>query len=515
MREKEINLIDLVVEILLRWRVFIVWMLVGAGLLGTFSYVKSYRTFKSQTAQIEAAEEQLAQELLEGEQEMDNAGGTGGALQQWLLNQLTDTQIRNVEYVLDYEALLDDKVTYQKQSIYMKIDPNNMCRGELTFLISSDERQKSYDIEKVYEDIVCSSEVCELIAQGLDIDELCVYEIIGISRGSSGLQEGTNTFKMTFLCDNEEDCLEMMNIVEEFLNTKHEELVGKLGEHEITMINSSYGVVANTSVMNQQRTNVNDIMSMEDTIAKYKNNFSVDEWKYYDFCVNGELTELSEEKAKEIAEANQDADGTSASLTDIINRGVTVSPGVSIKYVILGAILAAFIYAFIIFLRYVFNTKLRGTDDLQKLYNIQQFGRIPNRKIEKKPFAFVDKWVFALRDRNNRRFTNEEALELATVGVRMAVRKDAFTFVSIIGCDLKDQSMAVCEEIKKGFDSDNIRVNILSNVLYDAQAMGELEGAQGVVLVERAGSTLYNEILQELELLKRQGIKVLGGIVVE
>lgn len=515
MREKEINLIDLVVEILLRWRVFIIWMLVGAVLLGTFSYVQSYRTFKSQTSQVEAAEKQLEQELVELEQGAESTGMRGSALRQWLLKQLTDTQIRNVEYVLEYEALRDDRVSYQENSVLMKIDPNSVAKGELTFLVSSEQKQKSYDIERVYEDIVSSGEMSEIVAQQLGVDEMNVSEIFYIARGTSGLLEGTDTFKVILLCDNEKNCKNVMQAVVNFLNAKQVELVEILGEHDITLINQSCGTVTHTGIMNTQRTNVNDIMSMEDTITKYKNNFGVEEWKYYDFCLNGELTELSEEKAQEIKESTQDTEGTGTTLTDIINRGVTVTPGVSVKYMILGAILAAFIYAFIIFLRYALNTKLRGTDDLQKLCNIQQFGRIPNRKIEKKTFAFVDKWILALRDRNNRRFTNEEALELASVGVKMAVKKEACTFVSIIGCDLKEQSLLVSEEIKKSFDSDNVKVNILNNVLYDAQAMGELDGTQGAILVERAGSTLYNEIFQELELLRRQGIKVLGGIVVE
>lgn len=37
----------------------------------------------------------------------------------------------------------------------------------------------------------------------------------------------------------------------------------------------------------------------------------------------------------------------------------------------------------------------------------------------------------------------------------------------------------------------------------------------GVVMVEKAGSTLYNEVANELALLKRQDITVLGGIIVE
>ncbi len=42
-----------------------------------------------------------------------------------------------------------------------------------------------------------------------------------------------------------------------------------------------------------------------------------------------------------------------------------------------------------------------------------------------------------------------------------------------------------------------------------------LHEEKGVVLVEKASSTLYNEVTKEIELLKRQDIAVLGGIVVE
>lgn len=62
---------------------------------------------------------------------------------------------------------------------------------------------------------------------------------------------------------------------------------------------------------------------------------------------------------------------------------------------------------------------------------------------------------------------------------------------------------------------EGITVTVLDNLLYNAEVMEKVETMAGVVLVEKAGSTLYNEIASELELLKRQEIMVLGGIIVE
>ena len=73
----------------------------------------------------------------------------------------------------------------------------------------------------------------------------------------------------------------------------------------------------------------------------------------------------------------------------------------------------------------------------------------------------------------------------------------------------------VCESLKAALEKEQISVSVLDNVLYDAEAMAKMSAMQGAVLVEKSGSTLYNEVASELELLKRQDIRVLGGIIVE
>lgn len=62
---------------------------------------------------------------------------------------------------------------------------------------------------------------------------------------------------------------------------------------------------------------------------------------------------------------------------------------------------------------------------------------------------------------------------------------------------------------------EGVEAQILNNVLYDAETMEKLGDTKGVVLVEKADSTLYAEVARELELLRRQDIAILGGIIVE
>ena len=77
------------------------------------------------------------------------------------------------------------------------------------------------------------------------------------------------------------------------------------------------------------------------------------------------------------------------------------------------------------------------------------------------------------------------------------------------------RAQALCEQIRDRLKEENITVEILNNVLYDAEAMEKLQEMDYVVLVETAGATLYDEIVEELCLLSRQNIQVLGGVIVE
>ena len=160
---------------------------------------------------------------------------------------------------------------------------------------------------------------------------------------------------------------------------------------------------------------------------------------------------------------------------------------------------------------YIFNGKLRASDELQNLYHIPQMGLIVK---DSKKKLLPDKWVDNLRNHGKRKFTPAQSMELAVAAVKIAAVKNGLDYVCLMGCNLAEGADNVCESIKQALEKEQIAVTILDNVLYNAEAMEKLENEKGVVLVEKAGSTLYNEVAKEIELLTRQDIAVLGGIVV-
>ncbi len=510
MKEREISLMDLVVEILLRWRVVVVAMLLGGILMGGFGYVQSVRLAASQRAELAEAEKKLEQqrEQQKAQQEADDEAAWEKADKLWLEEQLTETQIANVNTVLLNEKLLKDKTIYQNESILLQIDPFNVPRSELTFYISSDDLEKTYNIEKVYEDILTSTALYTYVQEKCSVEEN-LNELISLERTSYGQMQGCDTVRVAVLHSDSKICQAMADAIVAYIQQQQPQLENTLGHHNVELLSQSFGTVISNDILTQRRNLATDINNLKSTAMKMKDAFAEAEWRYYNYLKDGQATVEPEHMDPE---AEEQAPATDSG---VIILPTVSTPGVSVKYVIIGMILFAFIYVFVIFMLYILNNKIRSTDNLQDIYSIPQLGIISKEQEKKKFLGIIDCWILKLRYRNQRRFTMEEATNLAAVATRMAVKKQGINKICLIGCNLIGDALKTCEQMKDRLSAEGTEVQILSNVLYDAEVMEELADAQGAVLVETAGSTLYEEIVKELELLNRQNITVLGGIVVE
>ena len=288
---------------------------------------------------------------------------------------------------------------------------------------------------------------------------------------------------------------DIVKAVIHFLEEKHDRIEEVMGKHGIVTVNRSESEISDMGVLDRQKSVIDEIATMETTILQYKDAFTAEEQQYYDAMTE----DASDSKAANGQEPDEE------------DRGAL--SGIRIRDVVLGMLLAAFLYGFVFFMRYVFNHKLCASDSLQELYGMPQLGFIPRQEEGRKPFAFIDQWILSLRDSGGRRFTREEAMRLSVAAVRMAAVREGTGRMILAGCGLCGQALEICKMIQEDLAKEGIQAEVLDHILYDAQAMCSLEGADAAVLVACAQSALYSEIGGEIELLSRQGITILGGIV--
>ena len=492
MEEREIDLLDMVADILSHWRGLVVALVIGAVLMGGLSYVKSYQNIQNiQNAQ-----------PIEEETTLDAATVEKQLMQ--LEETLEGSQKAAVLTTMDDEREYVWKENYAQNSVYMQLDPFNITQRQLVYQIKTTEENQNQSLGTTYGDVLDNVGMYNWVEEKTGVPAAYVKELITVSTTSAislandqfAGTVGTDRLKITVIQKDEESCKELSDAVKAYVEQQKATLATEVGNHELILLSESAGMTLGMDVMNRQIDYGNQVSNLRSGIASAKAGFTADQAKYYDLLTWEEGMDEAEIVQKDTVE----------------EQAVAVSPSVSKKYILLGAVLFAFVYAGILFLVYIFNSKLRVSDELQNLYHIPQIGVVV--KDSKKKFI-LDKWVDDLRHYGKRKFDAEQSMELAFAAVKIAAVKNKLNTICLMGCNLGAGAGSVCESLKTALEKEGINVTVLDNVLYNAESMEKVEAMTGVVLVEKAGSTLYNEVANELALLKRQDIAVLGGIIVE
>ena len=483
MQTREIDLLDMITDVLSHWRGLIVALVLGAVLLGGVSYVRSF-----QTAQSAQQQESVVQDEATVQAQLSR-----------LEQSLDDKSRATVLTVVDDEKEYDLKKTYSENSIYMQLNPLQTVRTELVYQVQTADGLMDGQLGALYTSLLNNVGLYDWVSQQTGIEAGYVGELISAETVSSltiqwqqAMSLGTNCVKVSILQSDTEACQKLAEAVKTYISEEQKQLNNELGQHALVLVSETTGSVMNKDLMNDQIKCRNEITSVQSTIATAKADFTEEQKQYYELLT----WEQSEQSAQNVtAEENP-----------------VPTPAVSKKYVLLGAVLFAFVYALVICMVYIFNTKLRVSDELQSIYGIPQIGFVVRESGRK---VFLDKWVDSLRHYGKRKFTAEQSMELAFAAIKIAAVKNGLNNICLMGCNMSAGADKVCESLKAALEKEQISVSVLDNVLYDAEAMEKMDAMQGAVLVEKAGSTLYNEVAGELELLKRQDITVLGGIIVE
>ena len=482
MQTRELDLLDMIADVLSHWRGLIVVLVLGAVLLGGVSYMRSFRTVQNvqQQETVEQEEATVQEQLTQLEQSLD------------------DKSLATVLTVLDDEKEYDLKKTYSENSIYMQLNPLQTVQTELIYQVQTTDANMHGQLGALYTSLLNNVGLYDWVAQQTGTEAGYVGELISAENMSNlilpskEMTLGTNYVKVSILQSDAKACQKLTDAVKDYISEEQRQLSNELGQHALVLVSETTGVVMNKNILNYQVMCRNEIASLQSTIAAAKAAFTKEQKKYYELLT--------------WEEAEQPAQNVTS------EEDPVPTPAVSKRYVLLGAVLFVFVYALVICMAYIFNTKLRESDELQRIYGIPQIGLVVRESGRK---VFLDKWVDSLRHYGKRKFTTEQSMELAFAAIKIAVGKNGLNNICLMGCNMSAGADKVCESLKAALEKEQIGVSILDNVLYDAEAMEKMDDMQGAVLIEKAGSTLYNEVTSELELLKRQDIRVLGGIIVE
>lgn len=500
--ERTIDLIAVFYDCLLHWRVAVIALVVGAVLMCGFGYYKSYSDSKK-------AIEEAKSEQSEDAPALEQAKG------------LTQTEIATVKSSISQYCYIQELEKYKDTFNFATIDYTKIPTAELVYVVDAGEYVSSCNIAKKYAMYVGTNEYAEYLASTMsnkpmflgDFVSASVQEVVSGDSDASNRKDTTCLFKIKIQNPNEKMCREIAENTEAFIENISGEIKANATAHSIVKMDDSFTYVSDYNFLNK-------IKGIEDTYNSYVNSLAknVDSFNgrmkmYYELGIQGTEVSDLEEKITQDDEA-------------IINQNNEPAPepektpepepkgSFSLKYTAIGAVLFVCAYfGCIVLFKYVLNGKIHSSDAVGEIFKVAELGRIDASDDKKKFLGFIDKMIIKIRDRNKRKFTEDEAIDLAASSVKIAAAKNEIGEVVAVGCNMS-KIKDVNEKIYNKLKEQQVSVKELDNIIYNPENMSKIPGAKGAIIIEQAEGTLYDEVLKEIEILKSQDINILGIILV-
>lgn len=470
--EMEINLIDLMFYLLRQWRTLLIVLVIGAVAGGGIHMVK-----KAQALEESSEEEEIDFSEYEVEPEVRS----------------------NMEIATGYRVLYDKQLEYNENSLIMKMDPSQVYYGELKYYLTAGDNTRL--ISELYTNIFSDNSILEEIKDtaGLDCDIQYLREIISSSasreRGDSieintviselleqaelGYNNSIVYFTLNFF--DEDTCKQILKVIENHVSEMTAKLQEQYGDFTFVELNNSVRFNINNDYLNRQKAAVDALSTYLGNITRIEGTFEEEDLEYYrsEYLSRENLLDEDEE-IEETEEFNY--------LKNLI------------KWLLVAVFLACACWGGYYCVKYLFDKRIKTSDELQDVYHLRLLGKLEKPKeeknvIDRKLAEYERKW-------------SSPADSISHVkGMILSLNKKKILFSGNLDKETLDIVQDLWEK-ESGFKH-------MGFVHQDDEALHEAKDSEGVIIVAEVNETISREIRRELEVCRIQGIPVLGTVVVE
>ncbi len=484
----EIDLVDLIFYFFRKWKVLLVFLLVGiiagAGLWGV-------KVIQARDEAATAAAEKA-----------EKAAMTPAEVEE--VYEIDEEAIANMEIAYGFRRQYMKQKDYNENSLYMQLDPNGIYYGRLVYYIFAGH--ETHFISALYNMVIYSDNFYDDIAEasGLDYGGNYIKEVIGFSSTADSTATSTVTISedtevadrgiyVTFTArsTDEESCEKMLTAIEEKADMVHNYCDETFGDYSCVKIAKNVQLMANPSDINTQNTYINQMNTYLTNAQKLENAFNEDEMEYYEKI----FWNFEEEEDLEEVEVPVEVEEVVEEVEEEVVEVAMPSP---VRWLAIGLFGAIMIWGCIYLVKYLMDSSVKTSGEIKDSYNIPMFGRIGVEGNGKK--YFVAKLYSRIKGATD---TPSYVLSvIETLG-----KAD----IALCGNEGTPEVLSVMDSLAK--DSDNLSVNEFASK--STEALKNVKEAGCEIMVVKVGKTKRSDIKRELEICNMQNIRVLGMIAVE
>lgn len=458
----EISLKNMLLNILIRWRIVLVISFLFAIVLGSYKLYSGIQSFNDDAKRIN--QEKSYQDAMKGYEKN---------------KEDLETEIRNIT------TRIEQQKVYNENSILMQIDPYNKIKATKGYYISTDYMimpDMTYQNTDITDSIIqayintsVNGEMYDFILDQLsyDMDIRYLKELIDISADYN-----TNIIYVQVIHKDYEYCEEIYEYVISYFEQTNNMITKALGVHKITGIYEAIQSNIDTNLNNIQNNNILAVTNYENSLKEKQN------------ALNALVVPIN----------------------SVISKSVIVKSG--IKYALVGCILGAFMTAAVLVSYYLISDKLLNERDLRPRYNMKILGFIENSQ-KKRLFEFVDRLIARMQGYGRNRISEEETIHRIAANLKAIYELNDLNKADIMitGTIEADQIKRIGELLAKDLKGTSYNIYSGANINYSACTIDQLKSCDAVVLVEKVGSSTYTEITRQLECIYDLGKNIIGAIL--
>lgn len=453
--EQEIDLKDLLFFILHKWRMVLGIAIIMAILVGGFKFGKGLLEHRD--------EEYVAEVQEQYENDIDDYEQTMSGLER---------DIENLTANIEYEE------AYQENSVLLQIDPYNKWVASADIFIQIDKPQQENSVMvlsvdpadsvvKAYTSAVSNGKFLVPLSKEKKIDMNYLKELVQVGSDYNG-----NMLTVTVTYKDKKGAEEILNLILESLNSMRTDVDSELGAHSVIIMNKNIGTITDTGLANAQKDRANNLTNLHKSL---------------------------EDAQKSLEDLEEPEKPDSLSKRGIITSGI--------KYGILGGVLGVFMSGFIICVVFLMSNKVYSADELKNRFGLKVLGVFNQEKI-KRAFASIDNWLDCLEGKEE---VQEEAVyERIVTNIQNFVGKDSRLLLT---GTVEDSVLNNLKSKLQEHLSDEILIDIGSNLNKDTTTLKMLPEYDGVIIAEARGVSKYSQITKEIEMIYDVKKSVIGCII--
>ena len=392
-----------------------------------------------------------------------------------------------------FQTKIDAKQNYFNDSLLMQIDPHSVCVSTVSMVAKTPGMEEAAEsasdaaktnspavlnasnVVHAYTDFITNVISYEQFSEELGVPEQSIRELVQVVTDEYHF---SSVFKMQARSMDMDLSKRIMDYILQQIEENRDSFRDTLGEYEADIVGRSEEVTVDTLLLQQQTELQNSISTLQKNL------------------------QTSQTALKELIKPTE---ASGASMKTIIKHGI--------KYGIVGMAGGIFLMILLYAIRILMKGRILTDDELNVAYGLRNIITLPAGAARREPRSFIDRFVEKLvSDAPDMSVTAANDVLIAKVE-SLALASDIRRVV-LVGTVGETRLESYANTLNKRAEQAKSPVSFeaCADLDKDASAVRRLRDADGCIVVEEVGETVYRDAAEVIELLSATGKPILGTV---